>query len=151
MSMRSKRIYVAGASLWIGLCGFLAWFAVREWSAQHSLLAGSARLAKFDAAQQDGADLIYFYSPGCDQCLATTPAILRASREQPALRIAIWNTATTDLTAIRQRLNHELGVPAAHAFSVPALFSRRRALIGSNEILNNLQLEISRLRTRAHQ
>jgi hypothetical protein len=116
-------------------------------------IAGVALSTNPEAAR--GADLVYFYSPACQLCRRSTLAVVRAARENPGLRVVYFNVAATDFYEVRDRLDRRFGIPDARAAEIPALFSRRRGLVGSDTILAHLPDEVRaslvspRLRRRA--
>lgn len=140
--MRAQIRIRLGLILSIVVCLPLGWFVLRAWNSYRDLASIASVSASPNPEAARGADLVYFYSPACQLCRHATPAVVRAARENPALRIVYFNVAAADFYEVRDRLNRRFGIPDARAVEIPALFSRRRGFVGSDAILSNLASEV---------
>jgi thiol-disulfide isomerase/thioredoxin len=93
--------------------------------------------------------LIYFYSPRCSAC-RSIEQYLDNLEEQYAERISVlrYNILTDEGRDLRTLLNMNCGVPDALANAVPAVFFNG-ALIGEEDIRQNLELHITQLHSMA--
>jgi thiol-disulfide isomerase/thioredoxin len=119
----------------------LGWLVFREWSAYRELQAITSLPFSTDPRVATGADLVYFYSPGCQLCRHATPAVVQAAHENPGVRVVYLNVAARDFSELRQRLDQELSVPEDRSGAIPALFSRERVFVGVDAIVANVARE----------
>lgn len=85
--------------------------------------------------------LIFFESPGCNECLKIKKAIARIRESIPGLDVETHNIRTTDAMRLNETLSQHFGVPANLRLIAPAVFAGGGFLVKgdiTDERLGNL-------------
>lgn len=97
-----------------------------------TLLVGPS--TQCNAAQSESNVVIYFYSPGCSECLHAERMLTKLEENHPNLKIQAYNMFEPGIMEMREEFDRAYDVPLARRGAVPAVFVGQSWFIGAKEV-----------------